>query len=303
MSMSDPIADMLTRIRNAQMVEKPTVTMPSSKLKVAIAQVLKDEGYIDDFAVRGEAEKPELEIALKYYAGQPVIENHRARQPPGPAHLQGPARHSERDERSRRCHRDHAEGRDDRPQGASGRDRRRSALLRVVRGEIAMSRVGKMPLALPKGVDVHAERRADQRQGLHGNACPRNEPLVTIRNENGRLLFAPKDDSPEADAMSGTMRALVANMVGGVTAGFEKQLALVGRRLSRRGTGQQAEPAGRLLASGLEGHAGRHQGRVPVADGDRHQGSDRQVVGQVAAEVRALPPAGAVQGQGHPLRR
>ena len=74
MSMSDPIADMLTRIRNAQMVEKAVVTMPSSKLKVAIAQVLKDEGYIDAFAVKGEAQKPELEIGLKYYAGRPVIE-------------------------------------------------------------------------------------------------------------------------------------------------------------------------------------------------------------------------------------
>ena len=74
MSMSDPIADMLTRIRNAQMVEKAAVTMPSSKLKVAIAQVLKDEGYIDTFTVKGDAEKPELEIGLKYYAGRPVIE-------------------------------------------------------------------------------------------------------------------------------------------------------------------------------------------------------------------------------------
>jgi small subunit ribosomal protein S8 len=74
MSMSDPIADMLTRIRNAQSVEKPSVVMPSSKLKVAIAKVLKDEGYIDSFAVRGEAARPELEIALKYYAGRPVIE-------------------------------------------------------------------------------------------------------------------------------------------------------------------------------------------------------------------------------------
>jgi small subunit ribosomal protein S8 len=73
MSMSDPIADMLTRIRNAQSVEKAVVTMPSSKLKVAIAQVLKDEGYIDGFAVKGEA-KAELEIALRYYAGRPVIE-------------------------------------------------------------------------------------------------------------------------------------------------------------------------------------------------------------------------------------
>ena len=74
MNMTDPIADMLTRIRNAQMTEKATVVMPSSKVKIAIAKVLKDEGYIDDFAVRGEGTKPELEIALKYYAGRPVIE-------------------------------------------------------------------------------------------------------------------------------------------------------------------------------------------------------------------------------------
>ncbi len=74
MSMSDPIADMLTRIRNAQSVAKAAVTMPSSKLKVAIAQVLKDEGYIDGFAIRDNEGKPELEVALKYYAGRPVIE-------------------------------------------------------------------------------------------------------------------------------------------------------------------------------------------------------------------------------------
>ncbi len=74
MSMTDPIADMLTRIRNAQAVDKSAVKMPSSKLKVAIAQVLKDEGYIDGFKVHEETGKPELEIALKYYAGKPVIE-------------------------------------------------------------------------------------------------------------------------------------------------------------------------------------------------------------------------------------
>lgn len=74
MSMTDPIADMLTRIRNAQMAQKGAVVMPSSRLKVAIASVLKDEGYIDDFAVRENRGKPELDIALKYYAGRPVIE-------------------------------------------------------------------------------------------------------------------------------------------------------------------------------------------------------------------------------------
>ena len=74
MSMSDPISDLLTRIRNAQMVSKANVSIPSSKVKVAIAQVLKDEGYIDGFQVKSENGKSELVIELKYYAGRPVIE-------------------------------------------------------------------------------------------------------------------------------------------------------------------------------------------------------------------------------------
>lgn len=74
MSMSDPIADMLTRIRNGQQAEKASVSMPSSKVKVAIAKVLKEEGYIEDFSVNENSGKAELLVALKYYAGRPVIE-------------------------------------------------------------------------------------------------------------------------------------------------------------------------------------------------------------------------------------
>lgn len=74
MSMSDPISDMLTRIRNAQMAEKASVAMPSSKLKVAIAQVLREEGYVEGFNVINDGAKATLEIGLKYYAGRPVIE-------------------------------------------------------------------------------------------------------------------------------------------------------------------------------------------------------------------------------------
>ena len=74
MSMSDPIADMLTRIRNAQRVEKTEVVMPSSKVKVAIADVLKDEGYIEGYTVSDEDGKAQLTVGLKYYAGRPVIE-------------------------------------------------------------------------------------------------------------------------------------------------------------------------------------------------------------------------------------
>ncbi|HEY9398048.1 MAG TPA: 30S ribosomal protein S8 [Burkholderiales bacterium] len=74
MSMTDPISDMLTRIRNAQASGKTTVAMPASKLKSAIAQVLKDEGYVDGFVVRPNEGKPVMEVSLKYYAGSPVIE-------------------------------------------------------------------------------------------------------------------------------------------------------------------------------------------------------------------------------------
>ena len=136
MSMSDPIADMLTRIRNAQSVDKAVVSMPSSKIKVAIAQVLKDEGYIDGFSVRAEDGKSQLEIALKYYAGRPVIERIERVSRPGlrvyrgreaiPAVMNGlgvaivttP------------------QGRDDRPQGAPDRCRRRSAVLRRLTGGV-----------------------------------------------------------------------------------------------------------------------------------------------------------------------
>ncbi|TKI03261.1 30S ribosomal protein S8 [Martelella alba] len=73
MSMQDPIADMLTRIRNGQTANKTAVSMPSSKLKVAIAHLLKEEGFIEDYKVEGDA-KPTLELALKYFQGKPVVE-------------------------------------------------------------------------------------------------------------------------------------------------------------------------------------------------------------------------------------
>jgi small subunit ribosomal protein S8 len=98
MSFTDPIADMLTRIRNAQAVQKPGVTMPSSKLKVAIANVLKDEGYIDSFEITGESAKPVLSIALKYYAGRPVIERIERVSKPGLRIYKGRLRNSSSNE-------------------------------------------------------------------------------------------------------------------------------------------------------------------------------------------------------------
>ncbi|MFE8072949.1 30S ribosomal protein S8 [Marinobacteraceae bacterium S3BR75-40.1] len=82
MSMQDTLADMFTRIRNAQMAEKVNVTMPSSKMKISVAQVLKDEGYIQDFSVSGE-QKPELTVELRYFEGKPVIESIQRYSRPG----------------------------------------------------------------------------------------------------------------------------------------------------------------------------------------------------------------------------
>lgn len=83
MSMSDPIADMLTRIRNGQQAEKVSVSMPASKLKQAVAHVLKDEGYISDFSTSDESGKKTLEVTLKYFDGKPVIENLKRISRPG----------------------------------------------------------------------------------------------------------------------------------------------------------------------------------------------------------------------------
>ncbi|MBP9955666.1 30S ribosomal protein S8 [Geopseudomonas guangdongensis] len=88
MSMQDPLADMLTRIRNAQMAEKTVVSMPSSKLKAAVAKVLKDEGYIADFQVSGDV-KQQLSIELKYFEGKPVIEELKRVSRPGLRHYKG----------------------------------------------------------------------------------------------------------------------------------------------------------------------------------------------------------------------
>ncbi|MDO8894114.1 30S ribosomal protein S8 [Nitrosomonas sp.] len=83
MSMSDPIADMLTRIRNAQLAKKQSVRMPSSNIKLSIADVLKGEGYINDFSVVSDNNKSTLEISLKYYSGDPVIEQIKRISKPG----------------------------------------------------------------------------------------------------------------------------------------------------------------------------------------------------------------------------
>jgi large subunit ribosomal protein L6 len=161
-----------------------------------------------------------------------------------------------------------------------------------------MSRVGKMPLTLPKGVDVSVSAEQISVKGSLGTLVRPVNALVTIKNEDGKLNFAPANDSVEADAMSGTMRALVANMVNGVSKGFEKKLSLVGVGFRAAAAGSKlnlqigfSHPVAKDMPEGVK-VACPTQTEIVIT------GSDRQVVGQIAAEVRAIRPPEPYKGKG-----
>jgi len=161
-----------------------------------------------------------------------------------------------------------------------------------------MSRVGKMPLPLPKGVDVSVTAEKISVKGSLGTLVRPVNSLVTIKNEDGKLKFAPANESVEADAMSGTMRALVANMVNGVSKGFEKKLSLVGVGFRAAAAGSKlnlqigfSHPVAKDMPEGVK-VACPTQTEIVIT------GSDRQVVGQIAAEVRAIRPPEPYKGKG-----
>ncbi|RQP26729.1 50S ribosomal protein L6 [Piscinibacter terrae] len=161
-----------------------------------------------------------------------------------------------------------------------------------------MSRVGKMPIALPQGVEVSIKNDQISVKGALGTLVRPVNALVTVTNEGGKLAFAPANDSVEADAMSGTMRALVANMVNGVSKGFEKKLTLVGVGFRAQASGQKlnlqigfSHPVAKDMPAGIKVEC-------PTQTEILIKGSDRQVVGQIAAEVRAIRPPEPYKGKG-----
>ena len=161
-----------------------------------------------------------------------------------------------------------------------------------------MSRVGKMPIAVPKGVDVSVSAEQISVKGSLGTLVRPVNELVTVKNDGGTLKFAPANDSAEADAMSGTMRALVANMVSGVTKGFEKKLSLVGVGFRAQAQGTKlnlqvgfSHPVVKDMPAGVKVEC-------PTPTEIVIKGADRQMVGQVAAEVRAIRPPEPYKGKG-----
>ena len=161
-----------------------------------------------------------------------------------------------------------------------------------------MSRVGKMPIALPQGVDVAVSVNEISVKGTQGTLKRPAHPLVSVKSEGGQVSFAATNDSAEADAMSGTMRALVANMVSGVSKGFEKKLSLVGVGFRAQAQGTKlnlqvgfSHPVVMDMPVGVKVEC-------PTQTEINIKGADRQAVGQIAAEVRAVRPPEPYKGKG-----
>ena len=161
-----------------------------------------------------------------------------------------------------------------------------------------MSRVGKMPIAVPQGVDVAITGEQITVKGSNGTLTRKLHPLVNVKNDAGTITFIPANETSAADAMSGTLRALVANMVGGVSKGFERKLNLVGVGFRAQAQGQKlnlqigySHPVVKDMPAGIK-VATPTQTEILIS------GPDRQVVGQVAAEVRAFRPPEPYKGKG-----
>jgi len=161
-----------------------------------------------------------------------------------------------------------------------------------------MSRVGKMPVAVPKGVDVQITAHQITVKGANGTLVRPVHALVQVLSDSGMLKVAPANDSTEANAMSGTMRALLANMVEGVGKGFEKKLSLVGVGFRAQAQGGRlnlqvgfSHPVVKEMPDGVKVEC-------PTQTEIVIKGADRQAVGQVAAEVRAIRPPEPYKGKG-----
>jgi len=161
-----------------------------------------------------------------------------------------------------------------------------------------MSRVAKMPVAIPAGVDVSIKEDQISVKGSGGTLSLARNALVNVVNKDGKLSFEPANESREANAMSGTVRQLVNNMVVGVTKGFEKKLSLIGV-----GYKAQAQGAKLNLSVGFSHPVNKDMPQgitvaTPTPTEVVIKGADRQRVGQVAAEIRAIRPPEPYKGKG-----
>ena len=161
-----------------------------------------------------------------------------------------------------------------------------------------MSRIGKMPVSVPAGVDVSIKADQISVKGTGGTLNLSQNALVKVTNDAGKLSFEPANESRAADAMTGTMRQLVNNMVVGVSAGFEKKLTLIGVGYKAQAQGNKlnltvgySHPVNMDMPAGITV-------ATPTPTEVVVKGADRQRVGQIAAEIRAVRPPEPYKGKG-----
>jgi len=161
-----------------------------------------------------------------------------------------------------------------------------------------MSRVGKLPVTIPAGVDVSINAGNISVKGAGGTLQMTLNTLVTVANDAGKLNFVPANESRDADAMTGTMRQLVNNMVVGVTKGFEKKLSLIGVGYKAQATGAKLNlSVGYSHPVNIDMPAGISVA-TPTPTEILIKGADRQRVGQIAAEIRSVRPPEPYKGKG-----
>jgi large subunit ribosomal protein L6 len=279
--MQDTVADMLTRVRNAQMAKKQTVSMPNSKLKVAIANVLQQEGYISNVEVADLEGKATLTITLKYFEGKPVIETVKRVSRPGLRQYRG---------------------KDALPSVKQGLG---IAIVSTSKGimtdraaRAAGVGVAKAPVTVPNGVAVTQNGRQVEVKGSKGTLSFNLHALVELKQEEGQLHIAPVKESRDSWMQAGTARAVLNNLVKGVNEGFERKLQLigVGYKAAVKGTVVNlnlgySHPIDYALPEGVTAE-------TPTATEIILKSANKQLLGQVAAEIRGYRPPEPYKGKG-----
>ncbi len=301
MTMTDPIADMLTRIRNANVAMHDEVRMPSSKLKESLASLLQKEGYIEGYTVADNEDRPGrvLTVTMKYSPERARVRSRVSSASPSRA-----SGSTSRPTAYRACSAASASPSCP-PARVSSPTARRASAAWAARSSATSGRGAHHvacrtlsdPGALGRG-HLH-RRRSHHREGPEGPARPRHPGEITIRQEGDELLVERPDDERDNRAMHGLVRSLVNNMVLGVTEGFRKDLDIIG--VGYRATAQG--PNKLELALGFS-----HPVRVDAPDGISFEvsapttigvvGIDKELVGQVAANIRAIRKPEPYKGKG-----
>jgi len=291
MALTDPLGDMLTRIRNGQQAKKDSVVAPASKLRARVLDVLQREGYIRGYSEEALGKHKGLRIELKYFEGQPAIKHvARVSKPGRRVYSQGAP------DRSQRPWHHHCL---DAPwRSVRRRSARTECWWRSAGGGVLMSRIGKKPVAIPSGVTATIDGGQLMVKGPKGtlNLAMRDEISYAI--EEGQISVQPANGTKAARAFWGMQRTLVQNLVTGVTEGFTKVLEITG-------VGYRANAQGKTLKLQL-GYS--HDVDYPVPAGIEIKtpdnttveitGIDKQQVGQVAAEIRRWRKPEPYKGKG-----